>query len=446
MSGAVTDLERGRVRSLDGLRGLAALVVLEHHALLASVPSLAGPYDFGPFPRRGSLDWLLTYTPLHILWAGPEFVVVFFVLSGFVLSLPVARGGRLRIASYYPARFLRLYIPVWGALVVAAALHVAVSHQVISGGSWWLNGHAPPLDPHALWLDALLAPGAGDWGFTTVLWSLRWEVLFSLLLPVLLWLAVRLRTGSASAAGPRLRGALAAGGTGGTLMVARRPGGAPMVARRPGRALTMARRTGGALAAGLCLMALLEHGGGVVGEYLLELPPFLLGMLLAFHHDRLVLLSAALRRRTVRNVSIELALGVACVCGLTADWWLPAGVESAPLVAVGACLAVVAALVVNVFARFLESRPMRWTGKRSYSLYLVHEPLVVALAFAVGGRLGGMRFALLATALTLAAAGIFFRFVEAPAHGLARRVAARGRETSPVSVPSTVEDERLALL
>src|SRR6185312_1226739 len=110
------ELEPGRVRSLDGLRGLAALIVVEHHALLATVPWLAGPYGPGPLPTRGSLDWLLVYTPLHIFWAGQEFVVVFFVLSGFVLSLPIARGGRLRIASYYPARLIRLYLPVWGLL------------------------------------------------------------------------------------------------------------------------------------------------------------------------------------------------------------------------------------------------------------------------------------------------------------------------------------------
>jgi peptidoglycan/LPS O-acetylase OafA/YrhL len=401
------ELGLGRVRSLDGLRGLAALIVLEHHALLASVPWLAGPYGPGPLPARGSLDWLLTYTPLHIFWAGPEFVVVFFVLSGFVLTLPVARGGRLRIASYYPSRFLRLYLPVWGALVFAAVLHVAVSHSPIPAASWWLNEHSQPLGLHALGLDALLAPGAGDGAFSTALWSLRWEVLFSLLLPVLLAIAVRMH----------------------------------------GRGVPGARsRATGALAAALCFLALLAGTHGGVGEYLLELTPFLLGMLLAFQHEQLARLAAGLRRRTVRNIAIELALGGACIGALTADWWLPAGVDGAPIVAAGACLALIAALVVGVFGRFLESRPMHWTGKRAYSLYLVHEPLVVALAFAVGGRPGRLRFALLATALSLTAAGVFFRVVEAPSHRLARRWAARDRAALATPVVAPVEEESLATL
>jgi peptidoglycan/LPS O-acetylase OafA/YrhL len=405
MPGTARELEQGRVRSLDGLRGLAAVVVLEHHALLASVPWLAGPYAIGPLPARGSLDWLLTYTPLHIFWAGPEFVVVFFVLSGFVLSLPVARGGRLRVSSYYPARLMRLYLPVWGALAVAAALHVAVSHSVMPGATWWLNAHAEALQMRALRFDALLERKAGDWGFTSVLWSLHWEVLFSLLLPALLLLAARLRSWSA-------------------------------------------------LAAALCFVALLEHnsGGRVTDEYLLELPPFLLGMGLAFHHERLAALAERLRERSAANVALGLALGLACVCGLTADWWLPAGIQTAPLVAAGACLALVAALVVGLFARLLCSPPLRWTGRRAFSIYLVHEPIVVALAFALGGRPAPLPFVALATALSLAAAALFFALLETPSHRLARGWAARcagagAAGMTPAGAPVAVAlgEERLAL-
>ncbi len=397
----------GRVRSLDGLRGLAALIVVEHHALLATVPWLAGPYGPGPLPARGSLDWLLVYTPLHIFWAGQEFVVVFFVLSGFVLTLPTARGARLRIASYYPARFIRLYLPVWGLLVLAAVLHVAVSHRTLPAASWWLNWHAEPLSLRTLDHDALLAPGAGDGAFSSALWSLRWEVLFSALLPALLALA---------------------------LFSCR---------RAPTRARLYAP---GALVAALCFAALARGAqSSGLDQYLLYLPPFLLGMVLAFHHAQLARLASTLRPRTPRNVAVEIALLATCVAALTCDWWLPAGIPSAPLVAAGACLAVVAALACASLARALVSRPMQWVGKRSYSLYLVHEPLVVALAFAVGGRPGRLRFSLLALAASLLTAGVFFRLVEAPSHRLARRWAARRDRLRAVPAGSgavgTVADE-----
>ncbi len=389
--------KRSRIDALDGLRGLAALIVLEHHALLASVPFLAGPYNGGPLPPRRSWEWFVTYTPLHVLWAGPEMVVVFFVLSGFVLSLPVARGGRLRLSSYYPARFLRLYPPVWAALAFAALLHVAVSHHALPAATWWLDAHSQPLSLHALRIDALLERHAGDWGFTSVLWSLRWEVIFSALLPLLLALAVL-----------------------------------------AGRARGSVPRIWTALLAALCFGALLEHdtASGVTAEYLLELPPFLLGLALAFEHERIARLATALRARTAGNAVRQLALGGACVCALSADWWLPAGVDTAPLVAAGASLTVVAALVVEPFGRLLRSRPMHWTGRRSYSLYLVHEPIVVALAFALHGRPPVLAFMVLATVLSLLAAAAFHRLVESPAHALARSWSAlRTRGARPEAAP-----------
>lgn len=387
-SGAARESQRGRLRALDGLRGLAALVVLLHHTLLASAPQLADPYA-GLAQSRSTVVWLLTYTPLHIIWAGPEAVVVFFVLSGFVLSLPVARGGQLRMGSYYPSRFVRLYLPVWGALVLATVLHLAVDHNVVSGASWWLNGHAPPLKVHAALLDALLLPGAGDWGFTTALWSLHWEILFSLLLPLLLLAPLRLRLWSATLALLCFVALLRAGGS--------------LGAPPPQVGL------GGPLL------------GSSSGEYLLELSPFVLGVLLAFNHEQIERLTAALRERTARNAAAKLALGAGCIGALTANWWLPGSESPAALVAAGACLAVVAALSIGEFGGVLESAPMQWTGKRSYSLYLVHEPIVVALAFALGGRPAPVLFALIVIPLALSAAAVFFRCVEYPSHRLARR-------------------------
>jgi len=150
----------GRVHALDGLRGLAALVVVLHHALLASAPNLASVYSVSPSASLGKVEWLLAYTPLHIVWAGQEFVVVFFVLSGFVLSLPAVRGKQQPASSYYPSRLLRLYIPVWGALAFAAVMHVAVNHRAVDGASFWLNTHSQALGLGGLTREATLVTGA----------------------------------------------------------------------------------------------------------------------------------------------------------------------------------------------------------------------------------------------------------------------------------------------
>jgi peptidoglycan/LPS O-acetylase OafA/YrhL len=390
--GKVGPGENGRLPSLDGLRGLAALVVLAHHTLLASEPTLAGPYHDGPFPAGGSVGWLLTYTPLHILWAGPEFVVVFFVLSGFVLSRPTAAGGaRPRALSYYPRRLLRLYLPVWAAVALAAALHLALSHASLPTASWWLDAHSEPLTLEAVRQDAgLLSKYTGHWAVLDVLWSLRWEVLFSLALPLLLAVTVWVPSRSS-------------------------------------------RHSLSALVALLCCAALAWHGSS---EYLLELPPFVLGMVLAFRLEQIERLGQRLRGRTPGSVSLKLLLAVACVCGLTADWWIPFGGDpamegfAAVVVALGACLTVVAALVLVSFGAFLRSPPMAWTGRRSYSLYLVHSPIVVALAFAAGGRFS-LGYLLAAFSLSLGAAAIFFGLIEAPAHRFARGIGARSSRVPP---------------
>lgn len=105
-----------RVSSLDGVRGLAAVVVLLHHAI-ASLGPLGDVYFSRPAPA--GLEWLVN-SPLHLIWAGPEAVYVFFILSGVVLTLPALRR-RYEWKSYYPARLLRLYIPVLAAIAFTLA-------------------------------------------------------------------------------------------------------------------------------------------------------------------------------------------------------------------------------------------------------------------------------------------------------------------------------------
>ncbi|HEV7949025.1 MAG TPA: acyltransferase family protein, partial [Glaciihabitans sp.] len=64
-----------RLNSLDGLRGIAALVVVFYHLSLVARPFL----DTG---HTGDVWWWLTETPLKVFTLGTESVLVFFVLSG----------------------------------------------------------------------------------------------------------------------------------------------------------------------------------------------------------------------------------------------------------------------------------------------------------------------------------------------------------------------------
>jgi peptidoglycan/LPS O-acetylase OafA/YrhL len=157
---------RHRVTSLDGLRGVAALGVVVTHSLLASID----------FRVEYHHEWL------YPLWWGDEGVTIFFVLSGLVLTLPYI-GRAFDAGAYYVSRFVRLYVPVWGAIVFAAIVHKAAGWQPITGLSWWLNLHGTALTSREAARDASLFK-AGGFAYFSAIWSLKWEIIFSTLLPL----------------------------------------------------------------------------------------------------------------------------------------------------------------------------------------------------------------------------------------------------------------------
>jgi peptidoglycan/LPS O-acetylase OafA/YrhL len=353
-----------RVRSLDGLRGLAAAIVVVGHLVNASVPSLSA-VNTGQQPSLDGLQRALAYSPLHVLYAGKDWVIVFFVLSGFVLSLAASEGASFVAASYYPNRFVRLYVPVWASLLIAVAAHVAVSHAAVPGATLWLNLHDTPLSAGRAAHDVSLMFGAGDGSFSTVLWSLRWEVLFSLLLPLYL-LAAR---------------------------------------RQP------------LLSAVVSLAVILV--GARRSEFVHYLPTFMLGVSLAYGRSQLAALMTSGRT--------WMLLGLSATC-LTANWWMPAGFGQnlgMMLTAASAAGFVACAIYPGGLRSLLESSPLQLIGKRSFSLYLVHEPLVVAMAFALGGRQSLVVLAAASLPVVVLVTEGFYRFVERPSHGWARRLGHR---------------------
>jgi len=360
---------RRRISALDGLRGIAAAIVVAHHSVLTTNRTLASQYHSGGrSPAIWSPDWFLMRTPLHVLWAGPEMVIVFFVLSGFVLALPaVERGFRWMSPGYLARRLPRLYIPVWGALLLAGLLRLAVARHPISGGGPWLNGHVDRLSATQGLRDATVVQQGDTWAYATVIWSLQWEVLFSLLLPVAVAVPILTR-------------------------------------RRPWLAL---------LAGCVCLLGIVYGSDHALG-WLRYLPVFELGALLAFHGHRW----------SVRRGASWLGLLLVAVTMLTATYTFQnqgatAGSGLPELADIlGACLIVWLCSQAPA-RRALESRPARWLGSRSYSLYLVHEPVIVTIVFALGG---GAACLLLAVPLALLTAELTWRLVERPSQTFARRL------------------------
>jgi peptidoglycan/LPS O-acetylase OafA/YrhL len=363
----------GRLRSLDGLRGLAAVVVLLHHVALV-FPSLAEPYFTGRAATPvGSPSWLLTFTPLHLAWAGPEAVYVFFVLSGLVLTRQMSGADRRDWVTYYPRRLARLYLPVAGAVAVGYAIASLVSPSARAGLSPWVTERTDVPSLRGVLHDLTLVRGSS--GLITPLWSLQWEVVFSLLLPLFL---------------------LAAG----------------VAARLPWLVVTLS-------------LACITWGSHLGRQSLTFLPMFAIGAVLA---GQLPTIQARCARWSQgRWLTVVFATGLALV-----SWWLVAGVAPShdavvltrPVITAGAAGAVVVASAWPPATRFLSSRLLQWAGTISFSLYLVHEPLVVAGARILGPSGRGW-LPVVAIPVCLATGWVFWRLVEQPSHQLARRIGRR---------------------
>jgi len=121
-----------------------------------------------------------------------------------------------------------------------------------------------------------------------------------------------------------------------------------------------------------------------------------------------------------------LGLGVLLVCTWTyssSTLW-PGAAVIAPAVATGAIIAGGSLRGADGFGGFVRFAPIQWLGDTSYSLYLVHWPVIaIATEFAVAPLPLHSRLELVALSLALAA--IMFYAVENPIRRSARLV--RGR-------------------
>lgn len=398
----------GRLAALDGLRGLAALAVALGHGLLVVRENVVADW-WGPSPF-GLTTNAFSIAASHAVW-------LFFVLSGVVLTKLATRPpGAFDYGRYTLSRLARLYLPVWAALAFVV-LTVMLVRRTSTGFGAWADGHPTHLDPWALLNDATLLTGTS--GALSPLWTLQWEVLFSLLL--VLYLAVLRRV--------------------------------PALLSLP------------------LLLASSALGSVLGNPTLLYLPMFGLGVVLALDWATLArvlgaLEAAARRRPGALTVATVLALAVAGELALV-GWQLSASGLPPPVHSVvettghllAAMLLIALAGLWPPVRRAFSSRPLQWLGLVSFSLYLVHEPVLLAVvrlsvplsdavcaaglclstpetadeivagsALAALGPFGIVAMAIGAIALSLATAAAFHRLVERPAHRFAQHL--RMPETS----------------
>lgn len=183
----------GRIVAFDGLRGVAALVVVVFHYLAMLHPEWVADYASSP-------AWVID-TPLAVLWNGPFAVSVFFVLSGFVMAAAAERRHRHLVENVL-TRYLRLALPVlasvllawvWLTLFPTAAQDLMASLE--NPSKWVAYTYQAPLPGIGIALQDGLASNfiTGGSGFNNVLWTMQVELVGSIFLFVVYWLGAASR-------------------------------------------------------------------------------------------------------------------------------------------------------------------------------------------------------------------------------------------------------------
>lgn len=186
--------KRVRLDFLDGVRGLAALYVVIHHAYLEVAYWQAMPGQHGGAHQEPLPEWVLTL--FHPLIFGHVAVAIFIVLSGFCLMLPVARRESLDMPGgfwpYIKRRARRILPPYYAALALSLLIIALIPGMHTKYGVRW-DGSLPAFGKLTLLSHALLIQDLHpNWAYAIdyPMWSVavEWQIYFLfplILLPIL---------------------------------------------------------------------------------------------------------------------------------------------------------------------------------------------------------------------------------------------------------------------
>jgi len=251
----------------------------------------------------------------------------------------------------------------------------------ISGATLWTNSHSKF---HTSTLQDAILPRVGT-TFDGPLWSLHWEILFSLSLPLYVAIARAFKRWN--------------------------------------------------LAKVLVILAVVLMAGAdakvhstQLSNAILYAPMFGVGVFIAFYESQLVGWFKTFMGRSGWN-RIGLFVIVAVLGDLTDEISPIKGNIPGVVVTfahgvgvVGAALIILMILSWAQYSKVLESKPIDWIGQRSFSLYLIHDSILIIIALALGGHPNPVLLLALVIPSCLVGITIFYRLVERPSQNLSNYV------------------------
>ncbi|MFB9276261.1 acyltransferase family protein [Cohnella cellulosilytica] len=319
---------------------------------------------------------------------------MFFILSGYVLSLTYLKGKQQKYPQYIIKRLCRLYIPFVVAVIIAIILNKMFytgsgSFASLSG---WINNHWAEFQWNSFINHFLFIGNYDTHAFNGPIWSLVHEMRISIVFPLLMYIVMRY--------GLRLNVTIA------------------FVLSFIGFGLS--KLTG---SSNIDFFITLHYAS-----------LFIFGALLAKYTDDVVQYY-----KTLAN-SARILLFVTSVLLLTYPYWLlpNLGIIHIRVIndwvsATGAIILISLALSDETFVRYLMSKPLLFLGKISYSFYLYHFIIILALLHALYGVIPVWTICVFSIMATFLVASVMYWLVELPGIKSGRLLTNSSKQKIPVS-------------
>ena len=258
-------------------------------------------------------------------------------------------------------RFCRIYLPFAAVTLIIAAAYAVIPTAPSPYVSDWLNSLPKSWGEYSLAGHLLMTGRSQDMVLNVVMWTLVHEIRMSMILPALFFFI---------------------------------------------------RRFGAAQTVIACLavsaVASVDMTSSIIGSWQATLHfawMFAAGSALAYHRDNLA--GAIIRCDFKTITALWLVTLTALIVPFDRAW-------ADFVIGGGACLLIVLCLPDCAVSRALTMSVPLWFGRVSYSLYLIHLPILVLAT--TGGFVAGASFKTFV--LTLVVAELAYRTLEAPAHRL----------------------------
>lgn len=332
-----------QIAELQSLRGIAAVVVLLHHASFAFRSSPTAHYAY------------------EAVLNAHAAVMLFFVLSGYVLALSLLRSGATLQTTlvFYNRRLFRIYPAALVASLFGLLVRLASPDSSAAVLSDWFHAEVRnnPLGVYDL-IQCFFTMKAE---IIPPLWSIRVELVCSALIPLLVW----------------------------------------------------ASKKGYAVPVSAFLTALVLIG--LIPGQLLYLGSFSLGVMLTRFTDWFARMTY--RRALLIAAFIVLAFGRL----INPEWRFEIGYGAViPIVFESIAAMVLIGCIAAGGLSALRIRPLVWLGDISYSIYIWHFPIMISFAFAFAGiaektsALATFILLISTLATTLLISHVSYRLLEVP--------------------------------